>query len=168
MSYHGSFFGRSGTGKTWKARKLAATFRRSGVPVLALTPPNQEAVWVEANWATADVDRFVARAMASRGCALFMELSDSGTSKYDDRIERLFTFGRHLGHRCFFVAQRFNQVSPTVREQCAFLWLFKTGPKATATLAEEFADPLLLQAAGLPDRCFMFKEGNAPARRVNC
>ncbi|MFA6287755.1 MAG: hypothetical protein WC661_10270 [Opitutaceae bacterium] len=97
-----------------------------------------------------------------------MELSDAKAEKFDDRIADLFTSGRHLGHRCFFIAQRFSQVQPTIREQCSYLWLFKTGPKAAAYLAEEFADLTLMKSANLPDRCFLFKEGNAPARRVDC
>ena len=78
----------------------------------------------------------------------------------------MFTRGRHNGNRFFFVAQRFSQVEPTVREQCSFLWLFKVSESAAKQLSEEFADRAILAATNLPDRSFIFKRGNAPAKRV--
>lgn len=168
LPYHGCFFGRTGTGKSWKARVLAAIFMRAGIAVLVLAPPNQLGDWRHCStFRTSDVGQFVAMARASRRCALFMELSDAGAGKFDLRILKLFTDGRHLAHRCFFIAQRFDQVAPRVREQCGMLWLFKTGPIAARKLAEEFADLGLLAADSLPDRCFIYKEGNAPAYRVD-
>lgn len=167
MSIHGCFFGRTFTGKSHKAREVAAGFKRARVGVIALVPADQLHAWKDcAHWVTADLDLFCAKVAASKRCAVFCELADAGADKFDDRIRAMFTRGRHDGHRIFFIAQRFSQVEPTVREQCAFLWLFKTAPKAAAVLAEEFADPALLAAAGLPDRSFVFKRGNAPAVRV--
>ncbi len=164
---HGCFFGRSFTGKSWKAQDVAGGFKRASVGVLALAPTAELEAWRRVtHWATDDIDLFCRKVAASRRCAVFAELADSEADKFDPRIRRMFTRGRHDGHRVFFVAQRFSQVEPTVREQCAFLWLFKTSAKAAAVMAEEFADPGLLAATTLPDRSFLFKRGNQPAQRV--
>lgn len=168
MSIHGCFFGRTFTGKTHKAQEVAAGFKRGRVGVLALVPAGEIHKWKECtHWVTDDIDLFCAKVAASRRCAVFIELADADADKFDPRIRAMFTKGRHFGNRFFFVAQRFSQVEPTVREQCAFLWLFKTSIAAAKVLADEFADPLLIAAQNLPDRSFLFKRGNAPAVRVS-
>lgn len=161
MSFHGLFLGETGSGKTFKARQLAATFKASGVPVLALVPPGH--AWTEAAWQTNDVGAFVAKANASRRCALFMEFADADADKFDDGLTRLFTWSRNYGHRAFAICQRHTQVNPTIRDQCRFLWLFRVGAKTAGLLAEEYVEPLLVHAPTLPDYHFFFKKRGTPA-----
>lgn len=161
MSYHGLFQGETGSGKTYKARQLAATFAEKRVPVLALVPPGH--FWKEATWQTHDVGRFTIKANMSRRCALFIEFSDADADKFDEGITRLFTWSRNYGHRCFAICQRHTQINPTIRDQCAFLWLFRVGSKTAGLLAEEYVEPLLAQAPRLPNYHFIFKRRGAPA-----
>jgi hypothetical protein len=164
--YHGIVLGECGSGKSYLcANILAKGFRAAGVGVLAHIPGGTPP-WVFSDRCLYDAAAFIELAMRARRCAIFIEMSDAGVSKYDGDFCRLATFSRHLGHRCFFIAQRHTQISPVIRDQCAMLWLFRVGWKTAEVLAEEYVDEALRGAPGLPDRAHFFKERGRPAVRV--
>lgn len=161
MSFHGMFLGETGSGKTYKARQLAATFRKSGVAVLSFIPEGHS--WSEASWQTSDSERFVAKFNRARSCAVFIEISDAVVAKSDADFVRMFTWGRNLGHRVFAIAQRHTQINATIRDQCRWLWLFRVGFKTADILAEEYVDRTLCAAPSLKDYHFILKKRGIPA-----
>lgn len=152
---HGAFIGQTTAGKTYAAQQLGAQFRAAGVGVLVLHKRLEP--WACASWQTEDPDRFIAQVKRSRGCAVFMELADAHVGKYDVEFHRLFSEGRHLGHRCFYLSQRAASVHPAIRENCEMLWLFTVTAKGAALWAEDFCDEGLLKASTLPKHWFMYK-----------
>ena len=161
---HATIAGMTESGKTFGAMCLAKALRAEGVSTLVLHKPME--IWPAdaASWQTDDIERFLPMFDGSRGCAVFMELSDAAVSKYDARVHRCFTAGRHLGHSVHYITQRPATVHPAIRENCSALYLFNCAPNAAAIWAEEFNDAALLRAPELPAYCFLHKPSRfAPA-----
>jgi hypothetical protein len=166
MSFHCLTLGSCGTGKTYFNQRLAAGFQKAGMGVLALIPQGFPP-WPEADRTLYDPAVFLDTAHKARRCALFIEMSDANISRYDNEFIHLATFSRHLGHRCFFIAQRHTQISATIRDQCGTLFIFRVGAKTAAILAEEFVDPALNDAPTLQGHSYIVKQHGKPATRVN-
>jgi hypothetical protein len=162
MSYHNLALGETGSGKTSLMQEVAGGFRRAGLGVLAHIPAGVPA-WPAASRCVYEAERFIDLVNRSRRCAVFMEMSDASVSKYNEDFIKLATWSRNLGHRCFFIAQRHTQISPTIRDQCGRLWLFRVGVKTAEILAEEFVDDALKAAPGLANWHYLFKERGQPA-----
>jgi len=166
MSYHVLTLGSCGTGKTYFNQRLAAGCKKAGLGVLALIPKGFPP-WPEADRTIYDPAQFLTTAHKARRCAIFIEMSDAAISRYDEDFIHLATYGRHLGHRCFFIAQRHTQINSTIRDQCGTLFLFRVGPKTAALLAEEFVDQALHDAAALTGHSYFHKQHGIPAVRVD-
>lgn len=161
---HATIAGMTQSGKTFAGIELAKGFRASGVGTLVLHKPLEPWPAAAASWQTDDIERFLPMFDRARGCAVFMELSDAAVSKYDARVHRCFTAGRHLGHRVHYMTQRPATVHPAIRENCVALYLFNCAANAAAIWAEEFNDPALLRASTLPPFVFLHKPSRfAPA-----
>lgn len=75
---------------------------------------------------------------------------------YDRAMIQTATKGRHWGHNVHFITQRPTQISPTVRTQCANLFLFTMAREDSEVLAREWNKPGLREAFQLPQgQCFM-------------
>ena len=162
---HRAIIGCVGSGKTFSCQQTAREFYAAGVGVLVLHKPREP--WPVASWQTDDVERFKRMYWAAKRCACFMELADADVNKYDDDFVRMFTLGRHEGHRNFFISQYGQQVNRVIRMNCSSLALFATGRTAAKAWAEEFNDEELLKACQLPPRWFYLKRSRyEPARLV--
>lgn len=119
----------------------------------------------EVSWQTADAERFLAEIEVQSwynnkngtSTAAFMELSDAGVDKYDERIRKLFREKRHDGFRFFYLTQRAATVHPDIRENCTCLYLFTCGGAGAKLWADEFVDDEILKAAKLPAHYFVHK-----------
>ena len=154
---HSTIAGMTQSGKTFAGMELAKGFRLAGVGTLILHKPLE--IWPAsaASWQTDDPEKFLWQFDRSRGCAVFMELSDAAISKFDERFHRCFTTGRHLGHRCHYMTQRASTVHPAIRENCTALYLFACAASAARVWAEEFNDDTLMRASTLPMYVFLHK-----------
>lgn len=105
-----------------------------------LYDPRQDPDWLKiADYRVInDVEHYLEIAKQSNSCMLFIDESPDACGHYDKDSFWLATQSRHLGHSCFFITQRAELISPTVRANCDQLYLFKTGKKDAARLAEEF------------------------------
>lgn len=155
--------GQGKSGKTTLAKALARGFRSAGVKVLALPLPGDH--WAEADWQTTDLDRFNAMFWRARQCAVFMEFSDAEVEKNDERYKRMFTKGRHQGHRVFVIAQHYSQLPTSIRDQLEALWLFSCGKRTAKEFAEGFADDDLFLQVGAPRFRYLFKRRCMPVQR---
>lgn len=144
---HAAIIGMTGSGKTVLAREIARTHRKQGCGVLVLDP-FRSPEW-PADFITESMTAFLAKAKASRRCALFVE--EAGDFGRTPEFAWLFTQARHWGHVTHYVSQYHSQVPPIVRSNCERLFLFRVSSRSAETWAEDFAQPEIgTLAAGLP------------------
>lgn len=177
---HGAFIGTTTSGKTFLARQLSKQAKAKGVQTIALHKPREPWAKDEVDWQTSHVSVFlnyiqernqINQQRIKDGLAPLggfwasMELSDAAAAKYDERVRKLFTEGRHDGHVFNYLAQRGVQVHPDIRENCIRLYLFACLGEAAKVWSKEFNDDNLKKAVNLPSRYFMLKEGRfSPAK----
>ncbi len=135
------------SGKTTKARRLAASYKMQGIGVIVLDPLRDPG-W-NADFITDDQEEFLDVFWRSRSCAAFLDEGGESVGRYDLAMQKTATRGRHCGHSCHYVAQKATQLAPIVRDQCSHLFLFTSGLASAKMLAEEFNKPDLLQATQL-------------------
>ncbi len=140
------------SGKSFLAKSIAASLKKKGIGVIALDPLRDPG-W-HADFVTDDAEKFLATVKASRRCAVFVDESGSTVGRYNPEMEWLATQGRHWGHRVYFLTQRGSQISPTIRDNCSELFLFRVSRKDAALWAEDFGFDELEQAASLPQYHF--------------
>lgn len=157
---HRAIVGQTGSGKTFAAQQIARDAVSAGRGVLVLHKPREQ--WPLPRsplvWQTSDPDAFERMYWKAKSCLCFMELADADVEKHDARFWKMFTQGRHEGHRNFYLSQRAAQVHPNIRENCESLMLFSVPMKGAKLWADEFNDAELLNAVKLPPRWFYFKE----------
>lgn len=148
MAGHAAIIGMTGSGKTTLAVAQARAYRTSGVPVLVLDPFASPA-W-PASWITDDPAAFLAKARASRRCALFVE--EAGDFGRDPAFAWLFTQARHWGHLTVYVSQYHAQVPPIVRSNCERLFLFRVSGRSADFWADDFCQPEIATLAARLER----------------
>jgi len=167
---HRAMVGQTGSGKTFAAQQSAKAYLAAGRGVLVLHKERER--WpLPASplvWQTHDPEAYERMYWRAKECACFMELADADVEKHDARFHRMFTQGRHEGHRNFYLSQRAAQVHPNIRENCESLCLFSVPMKGARLWAEEFNDDALLGAVQLPPKYFYFKASRyVPAKLLS-
>lgn len=147
---HVLILGMTLSGKTHKAKQLARDYKRAGVGVLVLDPLC-DPEW-NADFITADQDEFLNVFWNSRSCMAFMDEGGESVGRYNVAMSQTATRGRHWGHTCHYLAQKGTQLAPLVRDQCTRLFLFCSGSKDGAVLAQEWNRPEL-------ENCTQLKQG---------
>lgn len=142
------------SGKTTKARQLAANYRRHGIGVIVLDPL-KDPQW-NADFITDDQEEFLDVFWRSRSCAAFLDEGGESVGRYDLAMQKTATRGRHCGHSCHYIAQKATQLAPIVRDQCSYLYLYTSGLTSCKMLAEEFNKPELLNATQLQRFSYYF------------
>ena len=149
---HVMICGMTMSGKTTVARKLIKQYKNRGVSVLVLDPINASG-WPEGCSVIQDAGAFYRSAEKMRSCALFIDEAQDAFEA-DGRILKLATRGRHWGHRSHFLTQRYIGIPPTARDQCAFLYLFRTSREDSKIIGAEWVNEELLKANELePGYC---------------
>lgn len=142
------------SGKTTKARQLAANYRRQGIGVIVLDPLRDPA-W-QADFITDDQEEFLDVFWRSRSCAAFLDEGGESVGRYDLAMQKTATRGRHCGHSCHYIAQKATQLAPIVRDQCSYLYLYTSGLTSCKMLAEEFNKPEILNGTQLQRFSYFF------------
>lgn len=151
---HVLILGMTESGKTTKARQLAANYRRQGIGVIVLDPL-KDPQW-NADFITDDQEEFLDVFWRSRSCAAFLDEGGESVGRYDLAMQKTATRGRHCGHSCHYIAQKATQLAPIVRDQCSYLYLFRSGMQSCKLLAEEFSQDELLKGAQLRMYSYIF------------
>jgi len=126
------------SGKTTLATELSGHYRAKGVGVIVLDPmldPRWQADVITDN--NIEFLMFVQNP-ETRSCAIFVDESGEMIGHYENEMFWLATRGRHYGHNCHFISQRAKQISPTVRDQCSYLFLFNCSVDDSTELSREF------------------------------
>lgn len=135
---HVLIIGMTESGKTTLASEMCRQYRAKGVKTIVLDPMCDQR-W-QADFQTTDQDEFLAIVQnpGTRSCALFIDESGEEIGQYKKEMFWLATRGRHYGHNSHFITQRATQLSPTVRDQCSYLFLFNSSIDDCTQLAKEF------------------------------
>lgn len=143
---HVLIIGMTESGKTTLAVDLCKGYRDKGIKTIVLDPMYDQR-W-QADFLTTDKGRFleIVQNPQTRSCALFVDESAELIGQYHDEMFWLATRGRHYGHNTHFIAQRAKQLAKTVRDQCAYLFLFNCSFDDSKELANEFNRPELKDA----------------------
>lgn len=144
---HSLIIGITQSGKSTLSKLLAERWVKAGHEVGVLDPLGDE--W-PASWATKDSDYFLHMAKRRTRCFLIVDESGVSVGLHNQTMSWLTTTGRHLGHACYFLAQRAVQLPLTLRENCVGLFAFALGPKDAKLLAETWNKPELLENSSIP------------------
>lgn len=143
---HSLVIGITQSGKSTLAKLMAERWLRAGHEVGVLDPLGDE--W-PASWATTDAEYFLHLAKRRTRCFLIVDESGVSVGLHNGPMQWLTTTGRHLGHACYFLAQRAVQLPLTLRENCVNLFAFALGPKDARLLAETWNKPELEENSSL-------------------
>ncbi len=154
---HALITGQTQSGKSTLARKLAAGALRRGFPIIVHDKflnrewgqwgPNRKRVFV-----TRDDETFLRWVASSESAYVFLDEAPElvGRDKRGERFHWLATQGRHLGHRCHFIAQGPMQVHYAVRSNCIRLYTFRLYRSEAVKLYRDTGEPWNLRASELP------------------
>ena len=147
---HWLVYGQTGAGKSsWlKERSWELSETSPETPIIIYDPFFDDG-WADSAELYRDKAKFHERAWKARNAVLIHDEAGDGI-KMDRDLDRLAIQARHLGHTCYFAAQRPQQISTTVRGQCPNLIFFHLVPRDGLFLADEFGDPICLEAPKLP------------------
>lgn len=134
-------------GKTTLATRISHEYKRLGKRVIVLDPL-LDPRW-KADLVTNDTEEFLEEVKACRSAEIFLDESGETVGRYQTEMFWLATRARHFGHNTHFLTQRPQQLSPTVRDQCSYLFLFCVALRDAKILSDDFNQPQLLQASTL-------------------
>ena len=151
---HTLIIGMTESGKTTLAKKLCENYRKRGISTIVLDP-----LWDNwnANFQTSDPNEFmqIVSNPQTQRCAIFIDESAESIGQYNKEMFWLATRARHYGHNSHFIVQRTKQLSPTVRGQCRFLYMFNSPIVDCKDLANDFNEPRLIGGADLEQgKCY--------------
>ena len=155
--------GMTESGKSTLGKHFVREHQARGIGTIVLDPLN-DPEWA-ADYQTDQKDDFLAVVKQSRKCALFVDESGEQIGHYSDEMFWLATRARHYGHKSYFLSQRAQQISPTVRTQCSTLALFNVSKKDAEILADDFNRPELKEANQLRQFEFFLVNRFGPTRR---
>jgi hypothetical protein len=146
---HSLISGMTESGKTTLAVQMSREYQRHNIRVIVLDPL-LDSRWC-ADFMTTDRLQFlsVVQHPQTVNCAIFIDESGESVGQYNDEMFWLATRARHYGHNSHFICQRPAMLSPTVRGQCSYLYLFNVAATDAKTLSDDFNKPELKNAAEL-------------------
>lgn len=143
---HSLIIGMTGSGKTTIATQMSSAYRRKNIKVIVLDPM-LDPRW-DADFITHDRGKFlyILQHPETVNCAVFVDESSTMIGHYRKEMFWLATQSRHRGHNVHFICQRAKQISPNVREQCQYLFMFNSSIDSAKELANEFNRIELIRA----------------------
>ena len=143
---HVLIIGTTGSGKTSLATLLASKYATKACvivydPFLDKRWPAGENVEVLSDW-----EKFQAVVRANNGSVVFIDESAETVSHAQRKSWWLATQSRHFGCVVHFIAQRYQQLPPTVRDQCSEIFVFRLSRRDAELASEEFCTDELLEA----------------------
>ena len=158
---HTLVIGRTGSGKSHLARRLAQHSRKQRRRVILYDPLGNP---FPCDKRTSSGPELLDILEAEKDCSVFVDEAPTICTNLGAhrRFEWLATMSRHRGHRVYFLAQDATQLAPIYRRNCTHLYLFSVAPASAELLAKEFGDDVLTKAAGLNARWFFYKTSFGP------
>lgn len=141
---HCLIIGQTESGKSTLARKLAVEYGSRGIPSLIYDPIGEDA-WKHLGETHSDMEGYIAKAKSVQRHALFIDEAAIAYQENGRKMDILATTIRQWGHRSHFICQRFVGISPTMRNQCTFLYAFNISVKDGKDLADDWNEPQLME-----------------------
>lgn len=153
MRLHSLIFGCTLSGKSTLAKVMAKGFRERGVCV-AVLDPLKDRNW-DADFVTENPDQFLHYAKRSHSHQLFVDEGATAIGRYNAQYQWLTTTARHHGHCATIICNRPQQLDKTLRDQCTTVYVFACSKSDAAIFADDFNEPLLLEAVKFKPGQFM-------------
>lgn len=162
---HGLIVGQTESGKTIASKMIGCAAIKDGYDCLVLDPV-QDPEWYEIleaepdkigkyGFVTSDPWVFDKMLWTSKRCFCFVDESGENAGHYDKQFFPWATRSRHWGHSVFFIAQRFQMIAPTIRNQARYLVMFNQSSTDALLLSQEF-NKEELRNGSLPQFHYMF------------
>lgn len=164
---HVGIFGPSLCGKSNVSMWLIWIYwHQLGIRSIVLDP-NKQQRWPACALRFYDAEKFWAFVWTVRGCAVFADEMSSKGSKRNGDITEVFTRGRQLDHVVHIMGHYPTNLLPEQRAQMETFFLFDQMPASAKILANEWSEPRMFQAVGLPQFEFIRcdKYGDKATRR---
>ncbi len=145
INVHTLVVGVTRAGKTTLLKKIAKQHVKNGYTVLVLTAVYEP--WGDGVMVFDNQDEFLKVFWSSQKCIVIIDEGMETMGRYNEAMAATTTRGGHWGHSVYVAGQSATQINPTVRGQCAQLYCFAQGTKASETLAEEYRQPILATEA---------------------
>jgi len=174
---HALLVGMTTSGKTICARRIAAAYLAKGISVLV--HDKFAADWGQHRYqwhpggeikplclVTEDDQEFLWWVANARGCAVFVDEAPElcSNTKRGEPFQKLATQGRHLGHRCHFIAQGPKQIAHQIRANCTDIFAFNLKAPEALKLYQETGEQWALDTRVLPKGYFYFAAPFEPTR----
>src|SRR4051812_29046568 len=101
---HSLLLGMSESGKTTLGKRLSHSLRALNKTVIVLDPLC-DPEW-SADYQTSNGAEFLEVFWNNESAYAFIDEAGDEVGRYDDEMRQTATRGRHLGHSCFYLAQR--------------------------------------------------------------
>ncbi len=163
---HALVLGITKSGKSTLLQWLAKLHHARGDGVIILDP-RRDAGWphdAQLVRFARDAEHVLDLAKRSQRCALFIDESARMLGR-DSRFDWLTTESRHNGHVAYLSALRATMVLPSLRAQCARAFVFRQSLSDARELADQFAEPRMVEAAALPRHVFLSVESCGEVHR---
>ena len=157
---HTLIIGRTGSGKSALAKQIGSSLREKGYTVLAFNPTLEKGYTrrdsfgcAAADFETDDADIFEARVVEEiKNKKTFFAIVDEAHeffTRSDCKYLWIGTRGRHHGINLIAITQRGALINPTIRSQCASVYVFKCSLTDAKFIADDFGDKELADATKL-------------------
>lgn len=160
---HTLIVGRTFSGKSALAKRVGSRLRLRGVEVLAFNPTKEKGYTLKdefgcaaAEWETEDRDEFmreVVRRIKEKPGKRVLIIDEAHT--FFSRLEGteynwLATRGRHFGISVIAITQKATLINPTLRGQCATVFLFQCSLTDAKFIADEYGNSDFKKCSDLP------------------
>ena len=166
---HTLVVGTTKSGKTVLARELVAQRLAAGGAAIVFDPmhnPRTKNAWGKGVHVFTDEATFLRCFWASHNLLVVCDEAGDYIGQQNKPMISLATRGRHNGHDVVFIAQRLKQLSPTVRNNTAKLFLFASSFDDCDTIARDWNDESLREAQTFLTGHFVSKVRMQPASPV--
>lgn len=152
---HNIIIGMTGSGKSSLLKwEIIPKFRKRGIKSAVLDPLGDPGFG--ADWQTKNPDQFLAYAFKVQNHILIVDEGGQAIGRYNKPMLALATTVRHRGNFSFFVTHGVTDLSKTIREQCANVFLFACSRDNFEMIADRWDQPELLNMPRLDAGQFYF------------
>lgn len=159
---HSAIIGKTESGKTTLAKKLAAGLRARGYGILVLDPFLDN---FDCDFITDDTEKFLSVCRGSWNCQIFVDEAGMTCGNYAQNMHWLATAARHNFHNVFFIAQRYKMLAVNIRGNLGRVFLFSVPKSICRDIYVDYDDEQVLNAHNLQQGEYLVLQNFRPTQR---